>query len=400
MSDLQIALIGAGIAVVAGVWGYNKWLERRHWQLADKIFRGGQADVLLGAEETAEAGLATIPAIEPSTERLEPAERLEPVARIEPAERPEPTDRPEPTERPAPVPDKIAQASEAAAAAGPLPLPALPPELADDIADCLIRLDFVEPVAAPGLWASQSRWAGQVDKTMSWLGFDEVSGHWQALSGHDANRYLVIVVALQLADRRGAVSDAALSAFLDGTRDIASQCAGVVDLPKHDDVLMHARGLDEFCAGVDLQLGVNIVSTPAAPFAGTKLRGLAEAAGLQLQADGSFHAIDDRGRTRFKLGNIGAERFEAESMKSLATHGVTLSLDVPRVADGPAVFDAMLVVARQLTQGLGGSLVDGQGHPLSAEMIAAIRAKVGELQQKMALHQIVAGSVRAQRLFS
>ena len=59
-----------------------------------------------------------------------------------------------------------------------------------------------------------------------------------------------------------------------------TQCAGVVDLPRHDDVLMHARGLDEFCAGVDLQLGVNIVSTPAAPFAGTKLRGLAEAAGL------------------------------------------------------------------------------------------------------------------------
>ncbi len=397
MSDLQIALIAAGIAVVAGVWGYNKWLERRHRQLADKIFRGDQADVLLGADETTEAGPATIPAIDPpAAERLEPTERCEPVARIEPAERTEPTERPEPE----PLPEEIPLASEAAAAAGPLPLPALPPELADDIADCLIRLDFVEPVAAPGLWASQSRWAGHVDKTMSWLGFDEVSGHWQALSARDANRYLVIVVALQLADRRGAVSDAALSAFLDGTREIASQCAGVVDLPKHDDVLMHARGLDEFCAGVDLQLGVNIVSAPAAPFAGTKLRGLAEAAGLQLQADGSFHAIDDRGRTRFKLGNIGAERFEAESMKSLATHGVTLSLDVPRVADGPAVFDAMLVVARQLTQGLGGSLVDGQGHPLSAEMIAAIRAKVGELQQKMALHQIVAGSVRAQRLFS
>jgi hypothetical protein len=33
-------------------------------------------------------------------------------------------------------------------------------------------------------------------------------------------------------------------------------------------------------------------------------------------------------------------------------------------------------------------------------MIAAIRAKVAELQQKMALHQIIAGSASAQRLFS
>jgi hypothetical protein len=33
-------------------------------------------------------------------------------------------------------------------------------------------------------------------------------------------------------------------------------------------------------------------------------------------------------------------------------------------------------------------------------MITSIRAKVGELQQRMAHHQIVAGSVRALRLFS
>ncbi len=387
MSDLQIALIAAGIAVVAGVWGYNKWLERRHRQLAEKIFRGEQPDVLLGTEEAPELrSPAVVELEEPVVERIEPSERQEPTERLEPVV--------------TPTLDEAAVPPAVVGEDAPLPLPALPPELADDIADCLVRLDFVEPVSAPGLWASQSRWSGHVDKKMSWLGFNEAAGQWQALSAHDAGRYLVIVAALQLADRRGAVSDSALSAFLDGARDIAAQCAGIVDLPGHDDVLMHARGLDEFCAGVDLQLGVNIVSTPAAPFAGTKLRGLAEAAGLQLQGDGCFHALDDGGRTRFKLGNVGAERFEAESMKSLATHGVTLTLDVPRVADGPAVFDALLVVARQLTRGLDGALVDGQGHPLSAEMIAAIRAKVGELQQKMALHQILAGSVRAQRLFS
>jgi hypothetical protein len=380
MSDLQIALIAAGIAVVAGVWGYNKWQERQHRQLAERIFRGEQPDVLLDTEQSAEATLdRDADTIEPPVERVQPVERREPVV--------------------TPMVEEAVDTGEATGEA-PLPLPALPAKLADDIADCLVRLDFVEPVSAPGLWASQSRWSGHVGKTLSWLGFHEASGQWQALSAHDTSRYQVIVAALQLADRRGAVTDAGLSAFLDGAREIAAQCAGVANLPKHDDVLMHARGLDEFCASVDLQLGVNIVAAPATPFAGTKLRGLAEAAGLDLRGDGCFHAVDDAGQTRFTLGNIGTERFEAESMKSLATHGVTLSLDVPRVADGPAVFDAMLVVARQLTQGLEGALVDGQGNPLTGEMIATIRAKVGELQQKMALHQIVAGSVRALRLFS
>ena len=182
-------------------------------------------------------------------------------------------------------------------------------------------------------------------------------------------------------------------------RELSAQCVAVGDLPRHDDELMRARALDQFCASVDLQLGVNVVAT-AEPFAGTKLRGLAEALGLKLAADGSYHATDDQGQTRFTLSNIGADLFEAEAMKSLTTRGVTLSLDVPRVADGPAVFDALLLAARQLTEGLGGRLVDGQGHPLSDDMIAAIRAKVDELQQTMAQHQIAAGSPRALRLFS
>jgi hypothetical protein len=386
MSDLQIALIAAAIAVVAGVWGYNKWQERQHRKLAEKIFRGEQPDVLLGAEAAAE----------PAADRGA-ASVATPVERVEPAERREPMVAPKREEADAPVPvDSPAEVADAP----PLPLPPLPSQWADDIADCLVRVDFAEPVAAPGLWAAQSRWAGQIGKTLSWLGFDEAAGRWQRLSAEDARRYLVVVAALQLADRRGAASDAELATFLDGVRDLAAQCGGAVDLPKHDAVLMHARGLDEFCASVDLQLGVNIVAAPAAPFAGTKLRGLAEAAGLGLRSDGCFHASDEVGHTRFTLGNVGPERFEAESLRSLATHGVTLSLDVPRVADGPAVFDALLGVARQLTLSLDGRLVDAQGNALSAEMIAAIRAKVGELQQKMALHQILAGSDRALRLFA
>ena len=57
-------------------------------------------------------------------------------------------------------------------------------------------------------------------------------------------------------------------------------------------------------------------------------------------------------------------------------------------------------MARPLTQALGGILVDSQGNPLTAEMIAGIRAKITEIQGRMAHHQIVAGSPRALRLFS
>jgi FtsZ-interacting cell division protein ZipA len=359
MNDLQVALIAVGAAAVAGVWGYNKWQERAQRTLAEKVFRGEHADVLFGGK-----------AHEESVDTYKPAERTEPVL------------------------EEVAVEEEARS------MPPLPEHLADDMADCTIRIDFVEAVPAPTFWAAQSLLAPHISKCLSWLAFDESSWRWHRLSADDAGRYKVVCAALQLADRRGAISDTELSVFLDGVRQLAQKFAGVAEVPEHDNVLMHARALDDFCAGVDVQLGVNVVVADDNAFAGAKLNELALAAGLKIHDDGFYHACNETGLTLFTLGNIGAEAFNAAAIASLATNGVTLSLDVPRVADGASAFDRLLIVAQQLTDGLGGQLVDGQGHPLSGEMIESIRAKVVELQGKMTLRQITAGSTRALRLFS
>jgi FtsZ-interacting cell division protein ZipA len=121
---------------------------------------------------------------------------------------------------------------------------------------------------------------------------------------------------------------------------------------------------------------------------------------LVLESDGVFRARDAVGGELFSVANLGAERFDAETLRSLATNGLTLSLDVPRVADGVAAFDRMLATAQQLAAALGGVLVDAQRAALAEAMIAAIRAKTAELQQRMNDGGIVPGSVRALRLFS
>jgi hypothetical protein len=369
MNELQIALAGAGVVGVLLVWGYNRWQERAHRKLAEKIFRGEQPDVLLDAAGGSEPASA------------EPGDAREPIP-----------------ERQEPVMAAVARSPQGMDE--PVALTPLPEEWADEIADCIVRIDFIEPVAAPALWSAQSQWVERVGKSLSWLGFDEATGLWRRLTAHDARRYSVICAACQLADRSGPVTDGELSAFLDGTGHLARQLGGVADLPSRDELLMHARALDDFCAGVDLQLGVNIVGVDAGSFAGTKVRGVAEAAGLRLLDDGRFHSLDESGATLFTLANISGEPLDADAMRSMSLHGVTLSLDVPRVAHGEAAFDRMLAVARQLMLGLGGALVDGQRKPLSVQMIAEIRAKIGEIQDQMAVRKIPAGGSRALRLFS
>lgn len=370
MNDLQIALIAAGGGVVAGVWAYNLWQERRHKRAAEKIFKGDQVDVLLGGENAEDAGEAG------EGGRMEPSAGLMDVdERIEPA---------------------MSASAEDNAPKG-LPPPA---EWADAVADCTLRIEFTEAVAAPELWAAQAGWAGLLAKPLTWQGYDTASGQWRRLNAHDAGRYAHVAASLQLADRQGPVGGAELDAFLDGAQSVAQQFSGLLELPQRQDLVDHATALDGFCASVDVQLGVNVVESAGGDFAGTKLRGLAEAAGLALQGDGRFHAVDDRGEDLFTLGNLGSDLFDVDTLRTLTTHGLTFMLDVPRVTDGPAAFDRMVGTARQMAQTLGGTLVDGQRHLLTDHMIAGIRAKIGEIQQQMAANEIPPGSQRALRLFS
>ncbi|MRR50778.1 MAG: cell division protein FtsZ, partial [Rhodocyclaceae bacterium] len=64
VNELQLALIGLGAAAVIGVWAYNKWQERKHFKLAEKVFKGQQPDVLMDDDPNATLVDAPAPAME------------------------------------------------------------------------------------------------------------------------------------------------------------------------------------------------------------------------------------------------------------------------------------------------------------------------------------------------
>jgi hypothetical protein len=377
-SELQVALAGAGAAAVAMVLGYNAWQERKHRKTAERIFKGGQGDALLGGEQ-ATAEVAPVA----DDIRREPGERQEPRGDDDVIH----------------VTDQESLVEEIALSVPDL-APLLPPECADPAVDCILHFVANEPVPAPAVWAIQNAWSADLSKPVHWLVKSEVDGAWWPIDADEVGRYREWAVALQLVDRRGPVSDGELGRFFDGAQQLAQQTAAALELPSRGETVMRAGKLDEFCAAVDIQFVLHIVEASGGVFAGTKLRGVAEAAGLVLEGDGLFHARDTVGAELFTVANMGAERFEAGSIKSLATHGLTLSLDVPRVASGVLAFDRMLATAQQITLSLDGVLVDAQRAPLSDVMIAAIRAKTSELQRRMSDGDIAPGSVRALRLFS
>lgn len=373
MSEFQITLIGAGATLVVAVWGYNLWQERRAHRAAERVFRGAQPDVLLNedADATEQASVDDVPAAVPEA-RIEPVfDRVEPV---------------------------IGDAVEASVAVGE-PAESTEPDaaLADTVTEMAVALHFEQSQAGRTLWQAVQALPARVQKRLRWIGCGD--GGWCEVSATDGTLYGEARALLQLADRQGPMGEEELLPLIEALERLAVEAGGRASVPLLPDVLAHARSLDDFCAGMDIQMAVHVVSRSGEPFAGTKLRSLLQAAGFELRSDGLFHLPDAQGNTALSVSNFGAAPFVAEELRNLATTGVTFWLDVPRVQDGAVVFDRLVATARQLADAVDGQLVDDQRHLLADAALTGIRAKIAEIQQQMAAVELPAGGRRALSLF-
>ena len=448
MTELQMGLIGLGATAVVAVLGYNKWQEVRQRKLAERLLKAGHSDVLLADGEPGEvepmlagdppvgAPVDAVPdtAYDASPEFV--AERSAPGLsgeRIEPSlggvedSPPAPQIAAEPASvanHAEPVGDGESEATAplraAAEAAQPQPQPQLqsqspsaggervldelkdvgePLHLLSPQVDYIAAFDAVEPVPAAHIVQASRAALARVRKAVHWIGYNEQGHEWEALVDDGPSPYRHFRAGLQLVDRRGPLGDSDLAQFHVAMQDFADQLAAIVDLPPRRTVLEAAAKLDAFCASVDIQIGINVVSQAQA-FAGTKLRALAEAAGMVIDADGRFVRCDDEGNVLYVLLNQEAAGFSVDAMKSMVTHGLTFLLDVPRVAHGERVFNQMVEQARRFADVLRGALVDDNRRPLSEGALEPIRRQVADYQSMLAAQSLPAGGPLTRRLFS
>jgi hypothetical protein len=391
MTELQMGLIGLGATAVIGVLGYNKWQEYRHRKLAEAVLKPQHEDVLLG-----DAPAKAAPAV-----RSEPELRAEtPVAQ---AERREPvlsagltvdggSAASEPALRSSAVADEADEIYE-------LPVGSVPGSLLDPRLEFIVAMELVDPVPASQIIHSQYEALRRVSKPVHWVAFNERNREWERIAPDSEAPVRRLRVGLQLVDRMGPVSEGDLANFAGAMQALADELLAVADMPATR-LLDQAAEIDRFCAAVDLEIGVNLVSR-GTPFSGTKIRALAEAAGMALSDDGSFVRRDDDGRTQFTLQNFETTRFSVESIRNVTTHGLTFVLDVPRVDHGERVFQQMVELAKRFAETLQGTLVDDNRQPLNDVQLDHIRREfIGKPQATMASYGLPAGSAQALRLFS
>ncbi len=359
MSEFQISLLIMGICVVLAIYIYNGWQQRKHKRRFSAAFVQAREDALY----------------RPPTENR--------VAEISEEGKPEISLPMNPLyEEPprAPVTDGVCA-------------------LLDENSDYIALLTFDVPAGADSL---ALLWQKRFDfgKSVNICGLNATTGTWEKVIADSHLFYASFKLAIQLADRSGAVSEVRLSDFRDLVRNIATELGAEAELPDVAAACACAQELDDFCAGVDQMIGLNIMPSGERTFAGGEIAGVAEKHGMALQADGAFHLLDDNGQTVFSLGNLDNLPFQHHTLAKMWVNGVTLLLDVPRVENPTHRFDEMAVLARQLAMDLRAAVVDDHRVALGEPGIAQIREQIAAIEGQMISGKVIPGSAQARRLFS
>ena len=337
MSELQIGLLAIGAVVVAGVLVYNRVQEGRARREAERNFRSGHEDVLIGQSLAGHGGDTA-----------------------------------------------TAHSSEAIQETRHAPRPASPDHAAqpDPAIDYIIEFTAQHALAQGAL-------------REQWVAIERRHAHRALLAGSADERSWR--AALQLVSRDGAIGEADLIEFRSAVETLAASAGASVAAPEMRAAVEAARSLDEFCAESDIQVVVHLTG---GPFPGTKIRAAAEAGGLALEAEGRFVLRDDEQRLLYTLAPRDGAAFSASTMRDAMPQALSLSLDVTRAPDTRRSFESMARLAHQLASVLGGSIVDDNGQALDERALNGIASQLDSVRAKLEARGVTPGSPTALRLFS
>lgn len=401
MSELQLGLIAAGAVALIAVFGFNRWQEHKYRRQAEAGFKRSTTDVLMQertpAADTAEPGVTGNDYPDAASGReTAHEERIEPYINLA-----DTTIMPEPEPVLNTASDKVTEATVIPApelVAARTSSPTYPVELVEAVY-YRAGMIAVDGISAKALLPSREE-AKTLGKAVYWYGWQPEERAWELMTPSSSGIYERIALGLQLADRNGQINGAQLNQFYSLIEDLAARLGAVLECDDRLRVLERAKQLDGFCVDVDVLLGINLIASSDRLFPGTKIRALAEAAGMRIEPDGAYHYRDEDGVVHFSLQNQDEQTpFTAEGMKTLQCIGLTLLFDVPRIAKGLRRFDQMVALAQQMAEALHAEMVDDNRRRLTPAELDKIRAQLRDIYARMEEQGIPSGSLTALRLF-
>ncbi|EEO26966.1 cell division protein ZipA C-terminal FtsZ-binding domain-containing protein [Oxalobacter paraformigenes] len=370
MTDLQISLIGIGIAIVIGVIAYNKWQEYRARKHVERAFSDPVDDVLMKTDQA-----------DGKPERREPV-----LGNASVSEEPPGFAGSEPR---LVLTDN--DGNETADDVIPIKVPDVP---VDELIELTIPFNPEESFRAEKILPHLQSLRYTGNKPVRFLGWqegDEGEKNWQTIV--PGNSYRQIEACIQIANRNGALNEIEFSELLLRLRQIADAIGAEPDVPEMAEVMEKARRLYQFVSDHDAKLGISICSN-GAPWQKVTLNTALEKQGFESRPDGQFVMRDkENGGVLFTLSTNELPASETATR-------LTLLMDVPCVAPEKEGFSQMIQCGKALCIRLDGALVDDGNQLLTDRFLEEIAGQVNDFYREMQEYSIPAGSARALRLFN
>lgn len=246
----------------------------------------------------------------------------------------------------------------------------------------------------------------ELTKPRRLYGLRYVEGIWSDLDKDvETTQYSDLMLAIQLVDQQGPVSESELNAF----SQIGLKLADALDRPSKlltnfDDALAKAIRLQDFYNKCDVIASVHILPDGEKPFQASRIKEVAEDLGMVFGPMNIFHMKNDRAlgcRHMFSLASLFEPgEFDVNNWQTAEIKGLTLFMQIPHVHAPATTFARMAEVAEDLCTHLGGVLLDQEKIPLSSRGLSIIQSQIETMAHDMQNHGIRPGSETALRLFN
>ena len=259
--------------------------------------------------------------------------------------------------------------------------------------DCVITLRFDQAISGAEILEEIDTWTdlgSQANARWMCEGLNadvDAAESWEALVPETT--YSELQLAIQLANRRGAIGVLELSDFCSRAQALAETLGSQIDMPSVSTMLEGAKELDAMAAESDIQLSINVLLDEPCPWG--NFDALMRQRGFKLARNGRQYEYYSNGALIFNSAELDPNRSVTQ---------LTLLLEVPLVAQDERAFERMLGEGVEIAQAAHGRLVDDNGINLSEAAVISIRQHLDVLYANLERNGVASGSSTASRLFS
>jgi len=269
----------------------------------------------------------------------------------------------------------------------------------DALIDVIATMELDSPVSGEAAIAALPPIRRVGNKLFLVEGLNADSGEWEALQTQ--RYYSAFQAGMQVANRQGPLNDIEFSEFVVKTQAFAEVFSATPEFPDMNEVVAQARELDHFASAHDAQLSFTLASRKAAWSPGYVQQQAARIGFVPGVIPGRMVVpASTPGLPPVLVLTFDTRAAMAEDPNQAALRSVSLSLDVPQVAQSEQAFSRLCEAAQNLAQAMDGLITDDNGQVLTEAGIQMIDHDLRSLYDALAARDLSAGSLQARRLFS